>query len=142
MATLNAYLNFNGNTEEAFEFYRSVFGGQFITLQRFRETPAAAHTPEGDLDKIMHVALAVGGGILMGTDSLESLGQKLVQGNNFYLSLTPESESEATVLFNALSAGGKIEQPLEKMFWGALFGSFRDKFGVQWMVNYEFPKSK
>ncbi len=142
MATLNAYLNFNGNTEEAFNFYRSVFGGQFITLQRFRETPAAAHTPVDDLDKIMHVALAVGGGVLMGTDSLESIGQKLVQGNNFYLSLTPESEHEAAALYDALSAGGKIEQPLEKMFWGALFGSFRDKFGVQWMVNYELAKSK
>lgn len=141
MATLNAYLNFNGNTEEAFEFYRSVFGGQFITLQRFRETPAAAHTPAGDQDKIMHVALAVGGGVLMGTDSLESIGQTLVQGNNFYLFLAPESESEAVSLFDALSKGGKIEQPLEKMFWGSLFGSFRDKFGVQWMVNYEFPKS-
>ncbi|MFZ4620577.1 MAG: VOC family protein [Bacteroidota bacterium] len=141
MATLNAYLNFNGNTEEAFEFYRSVFGGQFISLQRFRETPAAAHTPAGDLDKIMHVALAVGGGMLMGTDSLESIGQKLMQGNNVYLFLTPESESEAVSLFDALSKGGKIEQPLEKMFWGSLFGSFRDKFGVQWMVNYEFPKS-
>jgi PhnB protein len=140
MAVLNAYLNFNGNTEEAFNFYRSVFGGQFIVLQRFKDTGAAAHIPAQDQEKIMHVALAVGGGVLMGTDSLESLGQKLVQGNNFYLFLKPESESEATALFAALSAGGKIEQPLEKVFWGSLFGSFRDKFGVQWMVNYDYPK--
>ncbi len=140
MATLNAYLNFNGNTEEAFQFYRSVFGGQFITLQRFKDTEAAAHIPTDDQGKIMHVSLAVGGGLLMGTDSLESLGQKLVQGNNVYLFLKPDSEAEATALFNALSDGGKIEQPLEKMFWGSLFGSFRDKFGVQWMVNYDIPR--
>ena len=86
----------------------------------------------------MHVALPIGNGnVLMGTDSLESLGQKLTVGNNFYICLSPESKEEAERLFNGLSAGGKIEMPLQDMFWGAYYGSFADKFGVQWMVNYE-----
>ena len=137
MATLNPYLNFMGNTEEAFNFYKSVFGGDFLIIQRFKETPYAANVPENEQDKIMHIALPIGkGNWLMATDALESLGQKLTQGNNYYLSLSTESEEETERLFHALSEGGKIEVPLEKAFWGVYFGMFTDKFGIKWMVNH------
>ena len=140
MATLNPYLNFNGNTEEAFNFYKSVFGGDFLTFQRFRDTPMADQIPADVQDKIMHVALAIGNGnMLMATDAIESMGQTLTNGNNYSLSLTTESEEETEKLYNALSAGGKIVMPLEKAFWGAYFGMFEDKFGIQWMVNYTYP---
>jgi PhnB protein len=138
MARLNPYLNFNGNTEEAFNFYKSVFGGEFAMLQRFRDTPEATKLPEQDQNKIMHVALPIGNGnVLMATDALESMGQKLSVGNNFYISVSTDSVAETDKLFNGLSAGGKIELPLQKTFWGAYFGMFRDKFGIQWMLNYD-----
>jgi PhnB protein len=141
MATINPYLNFPGNTEEAFNLYRSVFSGEFITLQRFKDTPEAGKMPAEDGEKIMHIALPVGkGNILMATDALESLGQKLHTGNNMYISLTADSKEEADKIFNGLSAGGKIEMPLQDTFWGAYFGIWADKFGVQWMVNYDYPK--
>jgi PhnB protein len=141
MATLNPYLNFNGNTEEAFNFYKSVFGGEFITLQRFKDTPEADRVAPADKDKIMHVSLPIGkGNILMATDAVESMGHKLTVGNNFSLSISAESEKEADKLFNGLSAGGKVEVPMSKMFWGAYFGMFTDKFGIKWMINYDYPK--
>jgi PhnB protein len=141
MATLNPYLNFNGNTEEAFNFYKSVFGGEFITLQRFKDTPEADRVAPADKDKIMHISLPIGkGNILMATDAVESMGHKLTVGNNFSLSLSAESEKEADKIFNGLSAGGKIDVPMSKMFWGAYFGMFTDKFGIQWMINYDYPK--
>jgi len=137
MATANVYLNFSGNTEEAFVFYKSVFGGEFITLMRFKDTPAGDQLSEEDKNKIMHVALAIGGGtMIMATDALESMGQTLTFGNNYYVCISPDSEEDAERIFNGLSAGGKIEMPLEKMFWGSYFGSFADQFGVQWMVDY------
>ncbi|HYM20323.1 MAG TPA: VOC family protein [Candidatus Kapabacteria bacterium] len=141
MATLNPYLNFPGNTEEAFNFYKSVFGGEFITLQRFKDTPDGAKMQPQDADKIMHVSLPIGkGNVLMGTDALESMGQKLNVGDNMMLSLETEGKAETEKLFNGLSAGGKIEVPLADMFWGAYFGMFTDKYGVKWMVNYTYPK--
>lgn len=141
MAILNPYLNFAGNTEEAFNFYKSVFGGEFITLQRFRDTPQADNVPAQEKDKLMHVALPVGkGNMLMATDALESMGHKLVPGNNIQLSLEAESKEEAEQLFTGLSAGGKVTVPLADMFWGALFGMVTDRFGVQWMVNYTYKK--
>ena len=143
MATLNPYLNFPGNTEEAFNFYKSVFGGEFITLQRFKDTPEADRASAEDKDKIMHVSLPIGkGNILMATDAVESMGHKLTVGNNFYLSLSTESEEETKKLFDALSAGGKVTMPLDKTFWGAYFGMLTDKFGVQWMVNYDYNQQK
>jgi PhnB protein len=137
MATLNTYLNFNGNTEEAFNFYKSVFGGEFTTLQRFKDTPDAATMPAKEQEKIMHVALPIGGNVLMGTDVPETMEQ-VKFGTNSSISIDAASEDEANKLFNGLSAGGKISMPLEKMFWGAYFGFFIDKFGVQWMVNYNY----
>jgi PhnB protein len=141
MATINPYLNFNGTTEEAFNFYKSVFGGEFAMIQRFKDTPQAGDLPLGVGDKIMHVSLPIGNGnMIMGTDAIESMGHPLTMGNNFYICISPESKEEADRLFNGLSAGGKIEMPLADMFWGAYYGQFTDKFGVQWMVNYQHTK--
>ena len=141
MATLNPYLNFAGNTEEAFTFYRSVFGGDFTTLQRFKDTPEAGRVPEKEKDMLMHVSLPVGkGNSLMATDALDSMGHKLIVGNNIQLSLEAESKDEAEKLFKGLSAGGKVTMPLKDTFWGAYFGMLVDRFGIQWLVNYTHPK--
>ena len=141
MATLNPYLNFAGNTEEAFTFYRSVFGGDFTTLQRFKDTPEAGRVPEKEKEMLMHVSLPVGkGNSLMATDALDSMGHKLIVGNNIQLSLEAESKDEAEKLFKGLSAGGKVTMPLKDTFWGAYFGMLVDKFGIQWLVNYTHPK--
>jgi PhnB protein len=137
MAKINPYLNFLGNTEEAFNFYKSVFGGEFLTLQRFKDTPHGDTMSAEDKERIMHVALPIGQNMLMGTDVLESLGQTLTFGTNSSIAIAPESMEEAQAIFNALAAGAKVEMPLEKMFWGAWFGMLTDKFGVQWMVNYD-----
>ena len=143
MITVNPYLNFNGNTEDAFNFYKSVFGGQFLGLQRFKDTPHGDQMSATDKEKIMHVALPLGkGNVLMGTDILESMGQKLNLGNNISLTINPESETEAEKYFNSLAAGGTVIMPLEKAFWGAYFGMLTDKFGIQWMVNYEYNQPK
>ena len=143
MASINPYLNFNGNTEEAFNFYKSVFGGEFLALMRFKDNPECGQMSESDKERIMHIALPIGkSDAIMATDSLESMGQKLTVGNNFYIALAPDSKEEAERLFNGLSDGGKIEMPLQDMFWGAYFGSFTDKFGVQWMVNYAKDRQK
>jgi PhnB protein len=140
MARVSTYLNFNGKTEEAFAFYRSVFGGEFSGgIHRFKDTPPAPGQPPLDAatgNMVMHIELALlGGHVLMGTDAPESMGFKLVQGNNAHINLEPDTRAETERLFNALSAGGTVEMPLQDMFWGAYFGSFRDKFGTQWMVN-------
>ncbi|XZF14928.1 VOC family protein [Chitinophagaceae bacterium MMS25-I14] len=137
MATLNPYLNFQGNTEEAFNFYKAAFGGEFQVLQRFGDTPQSDQIPENEKNLIMHVALPIKGNTLMGTDNLESMGHTLNMGDNISLSLSPESEEETHQLFDKLSAGGNIIVPLQQMFWGALFGMFVDKFGIKWMINYE-----
>jgi PhnB protein len=138
MKSVNPYLNFPGNTEEAFNFYKAAFGGEFAMLMRFKDSPEAANTSPEDQDKLMHIALPIGkGNVLMGTDTLESKGQKLRPGNNFHLSVSADSDAEAERLFTALSAGGKIMVPLSKQFWGAYFGMFTDKFGVQWMISHD-----
>jgi PhnB protein len=143
MKAINPYLNFLGNTEEAFNFYKSVFGGEFTTLQRFRDTPDGDKVPVGEADKIMHVSLPIGSSVLMGTDSLESMGHPPLQsGNNLHLTVEPDSEEEATRIFNSLSAGGKVTMPLARTFWGAYFGMLVDRFGVSWMVNYTYPAGK
>lgn len=137
MAQINPYLNFLGKTEEAFIFYRSVFGGEFLTVQRFKDTPHGDNMNAEDKEKIMHVALPVGGNMLMGTDALESMGQSLKFGDNMSIAIAPESMDEAHKIFDGLAAGGNVAMPLEKMFWGAWFGMLTDKYGVQWMVNYD-----
>ncbi|MGI8952698.1 MAG: VOC family protein [Chitinophagaceae bacterium] len=138
MATINPYLNFPGNSEEAFNFYKSVFGGEFAMIQRFKDTPEAGQVSETDKEKIMHIALPIGkGNVLMATDAIGPHESSLIAGNNFYLSVSAESKEEADKIFNGLSAGGKVTVPLQKMFWGAYFGQFKDKFGIWWMVNYD-----
>ncbi len=137
MPSINPYLNFAGDTEEAFNFYKSVFGGEFVMLQRFSDTPQGDQVLPTVRDKIMHVSLPIGkGSILMGTDACEEMGFNLKQGNNFYICISPDSREEADKLFNGLSEGGKVNMPLEDMFWGAYYGDLTDKFGIKWMVNY------
>jgi len=136
MALINPYLNFLGNTEEAFNFYKSVFGGEFAMVMRFSDTEHGANVPEEDRNKIMHIALPIGGNMLMATDSLPSMGQSLNIGNNFSISVNGDSLEHTEHLFNGLSAGGNVIVPLKKEFWGDYFGLFFDKFGVQWMVHY------
>ena len=136
MLTINPYLNFPGTTEEAFNFYKSVFGGEFAMLQRFSDTPEGDKVPADVKDKIMHVALPIGGNVLMATDAVESMGFSLTPGNNMYICISPESKEEADRIFNGLAEGGKVSMPLQDMFWGAYYGDLTDKFGVRWMVNY------
>lgn len=138
MTTINPYLNFDGNTEEAFNFYKSVFGGEFISFQRIKEIPDMNKVPADEQNRVMHVALPIGNGIvLMGSDILPSMGHKLKVGNNYYISVSTDSKNEADRLFNGLSAGGKVDAPMGMMFWGAYFGMFTDKYGIQWMVSYD-----
>ena len=145
MITLNPYLNFKGNAEEAFNFYKSVFGGDFSYIQRYKDVPKDSPgmdkiAPE-DMEKIMHISLPIGkGNVLMASDSVAPMGGSLTVGDNFNLSISAESEEEATKIFNALSVGGKVEVPLQKMFWDSLFGMFVDKFGIYWMINYDYEK--
>lgn len=137
MKVVNPYLNFNGNTEEAFNFYKSVFGGEFRMLMRFKDTPEAGNIPANVQNQIMHVALPLGkDNVLMGTDAPESMGFNLTVGNNVYISIHTESREEADKLFNGLSAGGKVQMPMADMFWGDYYGDFADKFGVHWMISY------
>lgn len=142
MATvINPYLNFNGKTEEAFIFYKSVFGGEFQVLQRIKDTPESSNFPPGEQNRVMHVSLPIGKNTqLMASDILESMGHKLTIGNNFSISVSAESEKEADKIFNGLAAGGKVTMPLEKAFWGAYFGMLTDKFGVKWMVSYDLSR--
>jgi PhnB protein len=142
MAIVGTYLNFPRNTEEAFNFYKSVFGGEFSRggISRLGDIPTGEGMPaiaEEDKNLIMHVELPIlGGHLLMGTDAPESMGFHLNQGNNMHIELEPDSRAETKRLFNALSAGGKITMDLQDMFWGSYYGTCIDKFGVQWMFNF------
>ncbi|WP_306353857.1 VOC family protein [Flavobacterium sp. '19STA2R22 D10 B1'] len=141
MARVSTYLNFSRNTEEAFNFYKSVFGGEFgdCGIARFGDIPPSEDMPplpEADKNLIMHIELPiVGGHILMGTDAPESMGFKVNFGNNININLEPDTKAETKKLFDGLAEGGTITMELQEMFWGAYFGSCTDKFGVQWMVN-------
>lgn len=141
MATINPYLNFMGKTEEAFRFYQAAFGGEFLDMNRFGEMPDGDKLPKADQEKIMHVSLPIGkNGILMGSDALESQGHSITMGNNCQIAIGADSKEEADHLFNKLSAGGEIEMPIEDTFWGAYFGMFADRFGIRWIINYDYPK--
>ncbi|MEJ7559744.1 MAG: VOC family protein [Pedobacter sp.] len=133
---INPYLNFNGNAKEAFQFYQSVFGGELFEM-KMENTPGAENLPEQEKELMMHVSLPIGDGqFLMASDCLESQGHTLTVGNNNYISIMPDTREEATKIFNGLSEGGAVEMPMEDMFWGEYFGSFKDKFGVSWMINF------
>lgn len=141
MSKVSTYLNFTRNTEEAFNFYKSVFGGEFSGngISRFGDIPTSEEMPppaEEDKNLVMHVALPIlGGHYLMGTDAPESMGFKVNFGNNVYINLEPDTREETKKLFDVLSKGGKVTMELQDMFWGDYFGSCTDKFGVQWMFN-------
>lgn len=140
MATVGTYLNFQRNTEEAFNYYRQVFGGEFQNgISRFSDIPQSDSNPpvpEADKNLVMHVALPIlGGHLLMGTDAPESMGFEVNFGNNVYISLNPDTRAETKRLFDALSEGGKVEMELQDMFWGDYYGSCTDKYGVRWMFN-------
>lgn len=142
MKAVNPYLNFSGNCEEAFEFYKSVFGGEFAMVMRFKDVPPEYQMGEDEAEKIMHVALPIGQGtILMGSDTPEAMGP-VTTGTNFAISISTGSEAEATELFNKLSAGGQVTMSLDKTFWEAYFGMLTDKFGVQWMVSYDYNQQQ
>ncbi len=140
MARVSTYLNFSRSTEEAFTFYKSVFGGEFEGgIHRMSEVPPQPGAPvlaEEDKNLVMHVALPLlGGFMLMGTDAPESMGFKVNFGNNVYINLEPDTQVETERLFKALSDGGKVDMALQEMFWGDYFGSCTDKYDVQWMFN-------
>lgn len=139
MAIINPYLNFPGNTEEAFNFYRSVFGGEFMMIARFKDMPEGSQNLSAeDGEKLMHISLPISkNNVLMGTDVLGSMGQSLTVGNNFALSVHTANEVETERIFNGLSAGGLVTMPLQKTFWSALFGMLTDKFGIQWMISFD-----
>ncbi len=134
---LNPYLNFPGNTLDAFEFYRSVFGGEFPMVLRFRDFPGNMGAPAESADKIAHIALPVGPNMLMGTDVIGDSLAAFKLGTNSYVVVTPDDAAEARRLFDGLSAGGTVEMPLQATEWAEQYGICTDRFGVQWMVNYE-----
>ena len=136
MASVNPYLNFNGNCQEVFNFYKSVFGGEFSALMRFKDMPVEYQGDKSESEKIMHIALPIGQGtMLMGSDTPAAMGST-VQGNNFGIAINTASEAEANKLFKGLSTGGQVTMPLEKAFWGDYFGMLDDKFGISWMVSF------
>lgn len=136
MAVVNAYLSFGGTCEEAFEFYRSVFGGEFAMLSRFGDLDWGMPVDDGEKLKVMHVALPIGGTVLMGSDVPAAMGP-VTSGSSQSLAIGAASEDEARRIFDELSAGGTITMKLDKAPWGALFGGFTDKFGFSWMINYD-----
>ena len=138
MATINPYINFNGNAEEAFNFYKSVFGGEFARVARFKDM-ASPEFPvsEKEANKIMHIALPIGKNVLMGNDVPESMGRTNENENRSKISINTESKEEADRVFNGLSAGGNIEFPMGESPWGSYFGMFRDKYGIEWMVDFD-----
>jgi PhnB protein len=142
MQNINAYLHFLGNTEEAMNFYKSILGGEFTIFSRFRDVPGGDKMSAADQKKILHISLTTKSGvIIMATDSLESMEQKVSFGNNIHLCIQADSEAEVDKLFAELSSEGKVEMPVNKTFWGAYFGMCRDKYNVQWMINYTFNQN-
>ena len=134
---VNPYLNFDGQAEEAFNFYKLVFGGEFTGIMKMKDAPGGDELPVEDQNRVMHISLPIGKNtLLMGSDIIPAMGQVLRVGNNNYISLHPESREEADRLFNGLSAGGEVEMPMEDQFWGDYYGSFIDKFGIGWMINF------
>ena len=140
MALINPYINFNGNAEEAFNFYKSVFGGEFALIKRFKEMASSEYSiPEHEGNKIMHIALPIGKNVLMGNDVPEFMGRVNENENRSKISVNAQSREEADTLYHGLSAGGAIEVPISDSPWGSYFGMFRDKYGIEWIVDFD-PK--
>lgn len=142
MAQINPHINFNGNAEEAFNFYKSVFGGEFLKIMRFKDIASDEFpVPEHEMNKIMHIALPIGGNILMANDVPESMGLTNENENRSKIAISAANKEEADQLFSGLSAGGQIEMPISESPWGSYFGMFRDKYGIEWMVDFD-PNTK
>ncbi len=139
MALINPYLHYNGNAEEAFHFYKSVFGGEFVRVTRFKDFSNPEQPfPESEANKIMHIALPIGNNVIMGSDVPEVLGKVNENENRFKVSISTESKEEADRLFNGLSKGGTVEMPIGDSPWGSYFAMFRDKYGIEWIVDYAY----
>ena len=138
MPKINPYINFNGNCEEAFYFYKSVFGGEFAVISRFKDLESSDfQVTEHEANKIMHIALPIGKNVLMGNDVPEIMGKVNENENRSKISISAVSRDEANHLFNGLSAGGTIEMPIDDSPWGSYFGMFRDKYGIEWTVDFD-----
>ena len=137
--SLSTYLTFDGNCREVFEFYRSVFGGEFQSFQTFADAPPDLPVPEAEKNQVMHVSLPIGSSVLMGSDRGTGFGPPIVVGNNFSIALDGESREDVDRVFAALSEGGNVIMPLQETFWGAYYGLWTDKFGINWMANYTLP---
>jgi PhnB protein len=143
MTTINPYLTFNGDCKLAFNFYKSIFGGEFPYVGRFKDMPKKPEheLTDGDMNKIMHISLPISKEtVLMGSDSSEAFGKATISGNNFSISINTDSIEEATRLFDALSEGGQITMPMNKVFWGSHFGMLIDPFKIQWMISFSDEK--
>ena len=138
MATINPHINFNGNAEEAFNFYKSVFGGEFGKIIRLKELSSPEFpVPESDTEKLMHISLAIGKNKLIGNDVPSFMGQVNENENRSKISISADSREEADKLFNGISKGGSVEIPMDDSPWGVYFGMFRDKYGIEWIVEFE-----
>lgn len=148
MTNINPYLSFDGNAEKAMTFYKSVFGGEFPGgVMRWGDMPGCdegdTKLSDADKGKVMHMALPISdGNVIMASDSLKSFGPKLQKGNNVTVALGPPTREEADRLFAGLSAGGNVQMPMADAFWGGYFGSFEDKYGINWLINVDAPKEK
>lgn len=141
MTTINPYINFNGNAEEAFTFYKSVFGGEFGTIVRFKDiVPVGEHLSEKDADKIMRITLPVGPNVLIANDVPEAMGPVSENENRSKIAVQADSKEEAERIFNGLSVGGAVEMPMDQSPWGTYFAMFRDKYGIEWTVEFD-PKN-
>ncbi|MEM7021982.1 MAG: VOC family protein [Pseudomonadota bacterium] len=134
--SLNPYLTFDGNCRQAFEFYRSVFGGDFSIVMTFADAPPDLNVADADKERVMHMSLPIGTTTLMGSDTAEGFGGPVVAGTNFSLSIASESRAKADELFNKLSAGGEVTMPMQDTFWNSYFGTCRDQFGINWMIDH------
>lgn len=145
MTTINPYLTFKGDCEQAFDFYKSIFGTEYQHKGKYKDMPASADFPisESDKEKILHISLLISKEtVIYGCDSSASFEKNVVAGNNFSISIETDTLEETNRIFKELSEGGKITMPLGKTFWEAYFGMFTDKFGINWMINYDLSKSK
>jgi len=146
MAKVNPYLHFLGNTEEVFNFYKSIFGGEFAAVMRYGDMQGeegCENMSDDDKAKIMHIALPLSDGhVLMGTDAVGEHAKDAAFGNNISLSISVDSKEDAEKIFNGLSDGGAVTMPLSDTFWGAYFGMLKDKHSIQWLVNYDYPKQE
>lgn len=141
MLAINPYLFFPGTAEEAFNFYKSVFGGEFIMVQRIGDTPESHKFTDAEKEKIMHIALPLGkGNVLMASDMVQSMSGPYIPGNNFTISIGTGSEEEADKMYNGLAQGGKSTMPMQKTFWGSYFGMLVDRFGIHWMVSFDHER--